>query len=133
MAQAIRYRTGIDGRTGKLLTGFAHLVQSLQIIWQTPLATVPMLLDFGSDLRGALSEDLTPALALQIYTDLVASAERHEPEYRLDELQFVRMSEGGQLALRHGGLYYPEGRFGNYSIAQPMRAAPQRFGLGRLQ
>lgn len=130
MAQAVRYREGIDGRTGKVLAGYPHLVQSLETIWMTRRDQLMMLLDFGSDLRGLLAEDLTPAIALQIYNELVASADRWEPEYRIDELQFVTMSETGLLALRHGGLYYPEGRFGNYDLAVPMRAAPSRFGLG---
>lgn len=130
MAQAVRYRQGVDGRTGQVLTGYVHLVQSLDTVWMTRLNQLWMLLDFGSDLRGLLAEDLTPAIALQIYNELVASAERWEPEYRIDELQFVTMSETGLLALRHGGLYFPEGRYGNYDIAVPMRAAPARFGFG---
>ncbi|MFA7604028.1 MAG: hypothetical protein WCY29_13545 [Novosphingobium sp.] len=132
MAQAIRYRSGVDRQSGRMLTGSAHLAQSLDTIWSTRIDELVMLLDFGSDLRGLLAEDLTPALALSIFNELVVTAERWEPEYRVDELQFVRMSEAGMLGLRHGGLYYPEGRFGNYGIAIPFRAAPARFGRGAL-
>lgn len=131
MAQAVRYRTGIDGRTGRVLTGVAHLAQSLDTLWMTRREQLVMALDIGTELRAFLSEDLTPALALGIYNELALSTWLHEPEYRLDELQFVRMGEDGLLALRHGGLYYPEGRFGNYEIAVPYRAAPSRFALGR--
>lgn len=133
MAATVRYRTGIDGRTGKVLTGAAHLIQSLETIWMTRLDQLVMHLDFGSDLRGHLAEDLTPALALAIYNDLVTAVHKFEPEYRIDELQLVLMTEGGALGLRHGGLYYPEGRFGNYAIAVPFRAAPQRFALGMMR
>jgi phage baseplate assembly protein W len=129
---AIRYRTGIDGSTGKVLIGWPHLLQSLQFIWTTRVGTRVMRLAFGSNLRGLLSEDLTPALALDIYNELVTAAHRWEPEYRIDELQFVSMSRDGALGLRHGGLYFPEGRLGNYDIAIPMRAMPERFGRGAL-
>ena len=79
-----------------------------------------MELEFGSNLRGHLSEDITPALALSIYNELVASAARWEPEYVLKELQLVRLTMDGALGLRHAGDYYPEGRFGNYTHVVPL-------------
>lgn len=114
--QVIRYRTGIDSRTGQVLRAQAHLVQSIARIWLTRPDTLPMLLDFGSRLRSHLSEDITPTLVLQIYDDLVTAVHRHEPEYRIKELQLVRLAREGVLGLRHAGLYYPEGRLGNYAI-----------------
>ena len=132
MVGAIRYRSGFNGRTGKLLVGAPHLVQSLDKIWGTRITQRVMLLNFGSDLRALLAEDVTPSLALAIYTEMVASAARHEPEYRINDMQLVTLTADGALGLRHGGLYYPEGRFGNYSLAAPLNVAPRRFGLGAV-
>ena len=120
MAGAIQYRMGIDAVTGEPISGVTHLVQSLGKIWTTRLESLPMLLDFGSNLRGLLSEDIEPALALAIYNELVVSAAPGEPEYELTELQLVILKETGTLGLRHGGLYYPEGRLGNYTLAVPL-------------
>lgn len=117
MAGALRIRSGIDERTGKIITGPVHLTQSLRKIWHTRLGTRVMRLTFGADLRSLLAEDLTPAIALLLYNEMVASAAAWEPEYRIDQLQLVRMTAGGALGIRHGGLYYPEGRFGNYQQA----------------
>lgn len=117
MAGEIRYRMGINARTGKLLAGPEHLAQSLGKIWHTRINTRVMRLPFGADLRSLLSEDLTPAIALLLYNEMVASAARWEPEYVLSQLQLVTMSESGQLGIRHGGIYFPEGRFGNYGLA----------------
>lgn len=117
MAGALKIRAGIDERTGKVITGPAHLAQSLSKIWHTRLDTRVMRLSFGSDLRSLLAEDLTPAIALLIYNELVATAARWEPEYRLTQLQLVKLTAGGALGLRHGGLYFPEGRFGNFNPA----------------
>lgn len=111
-----------------MLTGIAALLQSLDVIWMTRTNQRVMLLEFGSQLRSWLSEDLTPTLALQIYSDLIASAHRWEPEYRIREMQFVRMSGSGMLGLRHGGLYFPEGRLGNYDVAIPLNATPRSLG-----
>ncbi len=132
MAGEIRYRTGINARTGKILTGPAHLAQSLSKIWQTRLDTRVMRLSFGADLRSLLSEDLTPAIAMLIYNEMVASAARWEPEYLITQLQLVTLQESGKLGIRHGGIYYPEGRLGNYDLAVDLAlrsTTPTALGL----
>ena len=117
---AARYRTGIDERTGRILTGWDHVVQSLATIWTTRLKERVMRHDFGSNLRAWLAEDLTPATALGIYADLIVATHRHEPEYRVRTMQFVLASREGGLGIRHAGIYYPEGRLGNYGIGIPV-------------
>ncbi len=121
--QALRYRVGIDATTGKPLVGWAHVQQSLATIWTTALKARVMRLDFGSRLRTWLAEDLTPETALGIYGDLVEATYRFEPEYRISSLQFVDATRLGGLGLRHGGIYYPEGRLGNYGDAVPIGVA----------
>jgi phage baseplate assembly protein W len=117
---AIRYRTGIDRVTGQPLTGWPHVCQSLGIIWTTVMGQIVMRLDLGTRLRSWLAEDINTETALGIYDELITSAETWEPEYRVKELQLLRITRDGGLGLRHGGLYYPEGRYGNYSIALPV-------------
>lgn len=117
---AIRYRTGIDRNTGQVLTGWPHLCQSLGVIWTTTLGRRVMRLDFGTSLRSWLAEDINTETALGIYDELITSAEAYEPEYRIKELQLLRIARDGTLGLRHAGIYYPEGRYGNYSIALPV-------------
>lgn len=124
MAGAVRYRNGFNPQTGERLQGAAHLAQSLGKIWGTRLDERAMLLAFGSDLRSLLAEDLTPSIALLIYNELVASAARWEPEYSITQLQLVSLTEGGMLGLRHGGIYFPEGRFGNFDLAVALTLPP---------
>lgn len=116
--QAVRYRSGLDARTGRIITGRVHLAQSLAKIWLTRIDERAMLLDFGANLRSHLAEDVTGALALEIYDDLTSAVYRWEPEYRVVEMQFVSLTRIGGLGLRHGGKYYPEGRLGNYSLVE---------------
>ena len=117
--QAIRYRSGVDARTGRVITGQVHLAQSIATIWSTRIGQRVMLLAFGSNLRSHLAEDITSALALEIYDDLTSAITQWEPEYRVAEMQFVSLTRIGGLGLRHGGTYYPEGRFGNYTVSEP--------------
>lgn len=114
---AIAYRSDMDMTTGEIITGWPCVVQSLDLIWRTPLNSLVMALDFGSEVRSWLSEDMTQATAIGLYDDLISSAKNYEPEYRIKEIQLVRLTRIGGLGLRHTGLYYPEGRLGNYDIA----------------
>jgi phage baseplate assembly protein W len=124
MAGAVRYRAGINAQTGKVLVGQAHLRQSLSIIWTTRFDTVLMDLDLGNNVRDRLGEDITPALALDIYDDLITAAHAQEPEFRVMTIRFVRFTATGILGLAYGGVYFPEGRFGNYDIAEFIDNAP---------
>ncbi len=129
MAGEIKFRAGIDARTGEPVSGVDHLFQSLGKIWATHLGSRAMRLDFGSDLRSLLAEDLTPTIALLIYNELVIAAARFEPEYQLTELQLVRLTETGALGIRHAGLYFPEGRLGNYDLAIPVTAEARPLNI----
>lgn len=128
MAGAIRYRCGLNAETGALLVGAEHLAQSLETIWMTDLDVMPMLLSFGTRSRRALAEDVTPALALWLYNELIGAAMRWEPEYAFQRMQLVLLTQDGALGLRHDGIYYPEGRFGNFDISQSLSVAATRLG-----
>jgi len=122
MTRALRYRRGFHPVTFRPLVGWAHVVRSLGIIWSTRLDTRVMRLEFGSDHFSLLAEDITPDLALRLYDALIGAAHKHEPEYRIKTMQLVKVARDGTLAVRHGGVYYPEGRFGIYDHAQEMTA-----------
>lgn len=122
MASVVRYRTGFDRWTGRRLTGWSHVQQSLGLIWTTRVGSRVMRLDFGSDLRSHLGEDVWAPTVLAIYDELITAAHKWEPEYRISDLQLVRLTKLGGLGLAHGGTYYPEGRYGNYDIAEDANA-----------
>jgi phage baseplate assembly protein W len=131
--RAVRYRTGTCARTGLFLRGWPHCAQSLGKIWQTRLGTRSMRLAFGSELRSHLGEDITPELALDIYTDLTVAAHTYEDEYRVQQMQLVALTREGVLGLSHSGIYYPEGRFGNYEDAEPVTAKVALRALRRSE
>lgn len=119
----IRYRTGRDARTGRMLRGFAHVEQSIGFILTTFLEERVMLLEFGAGIVRHLGRNITPALAIAIYRDAVKEVHRWEPEYRIRQIQLVTVTRTGTLGLGTRGLYYPEGRFGNYDIVEPADGA----------
>jgi hypothetical protein len=114
-----QYRTGIDAETGRVLTGYAHLVQSIHKIVGTMPTERVMRLDFGMEPSRRLGRNITVALAATLYRDAVAAIHRWEPEYRVVRLQLVDIDRAGVLAIYIEGEYYPEGRLGNYDLVEP--------------
>ncbi|MBY6244107.1 GPW/gp25 family protein [Methylosinus sp. Sm6] len=114
----IRYRTGIDAKTGKVLVGFAHLEQSVAKIVMTAPTERVMLLDFGFEPARRLGRNISAALAATLYRDLITAIHKWEPEYRIARLQLANLDRIGGMGVVLAGLYYPEGRFGNYDISE---------------
>lgn len=114
----IRYRTGIDARTGHVLVGFAHLEQSVaKIVMTMPLERV-MLLDFGLAPTRRLGRNISRALVATLYGDLIVAIHKWEPEYRIERLQLASLDRVGGMGVYFEGRYYPEGRLGNYDVVE---------------
>lgn len=115
----IRYRTGIDEKTGRPLTGRAHLEQSIaKIIMTIPTERV-MRLDFGMDPTRQLGRNISARLAATLYREMITAIHKWEPEYRVRRLQLVNIDRTGALGVLFEGDYFPQGRLGDYSIVQP--------------
>lgn len=115
----IRYRTGIDASTGKLLVGYAHLAQSIDKIIMTIPTERVMRLDFGLDPARRLGRNISAALAATLYRDAITAIHTWEPEYRIVRLQLVGLDRIGGMSIYFEGQYFPEGRFGNYDLVEP--------------
>ena len=124
----LRYRSGMDRHTGRVLTGWAHCAQSVDVIWSTQLDERVMRLAFGSEVVRLIGRGLAPGLLLDLYRELVVSAHRWEPEYRIRQLDVTRIERTGGLAVVSRGYYYPEGRLGNYDAVE---AASASYALAR--
>lgn len=131
---AVRYRAGIDQTSGQTLVGMDHVNQSLVKILTTLPFELVMLLAFGTNLIGEIGKNLYAGEVLRIYGIVVGAVHRWEPEFRITTMKLVAATRVGGLALALSGTYYPEGRFGNYRIAEaanfniPLIAATQGTG-----
>lgn len=110
----LRYRSGVDRHTGKVLTGWAHCAQSVDCILSTLKTERLMRLDFGARAIRVIGRAMTPRLLLELYRDMVIDVHAQEAEYRIRRLDVTSVGRTGSLAIKLRGLYYPEGRFGNY-------------------
>jgi phage baseplate assembly protein W len=114
----IRYRVGLDRVTLQPLVGWPHCQQSVQMILKTAVGARVMRLEFGSKQISGIGRNLVPPVVLDLYVDAVTAVHRQETEYRIRSIQLVSVSRTGSLALRTRGLYYPEGRLGNYDLVE---------------
>lgn len=118
-----RYRTGIDRHTGTSLTGWAHVAQCVDDIVSTMFDARVLRLDYGCDLPCLIGKPLTPALLLEFYRKAVTAVHTWEPEFRVRRLDVMNVERSGGLRLFMRGLYYPEGRFGNYDAVEDASTA----------
>lgn len=119
----IRYRTGIDRNTGRPLVGWPHAEQSIARLLETVIGSRVMLLGYGNDTVRQIGRNMVPPVVLEIYRNAVTAIHRWEPEFRVGRCELVGLERTGAISFRTGGLYYPEGRFGNYRISEERTAS----------
>ena len=115
---------GIDRRTGKVLDGWAHVVQSLGVIFTTRLGARVMRRTFGSAIPGLLGKPLVPSTTLKFFVAYAIAVELWEPRFRVRRFSYPssnspeRMRQG-QIGFRVDGDYLPGALEGDQTIAIP--------------
>lgn len=89
--------TGMDRATGKVLSGDAHLAQSIADIITTPLGTRPMRRDYGCLLPELLDRPLTRATRLLASVAIAMALARWEPRITLRKVELGGDLAAGQL------------------------------------
>ena len=108
MAGIVRLMNGTDAKTGKPLTGLAHLRQSVRDILTTPIGTRVMRRDYGSRLFSLIDAPMNRATLLAIYAATVESLQKWEPRFHVEKTQAVT-AEPGRVTLDVTGRYLPTG------------------------
>lgn len=91
--------TGMDRRTGKVLTGEAHLQQSLWDIITPPIGTRPMLRDYGCLLADLVDRPATRANLLLFSMAVALAVARWEPRVTVRRVTFEGDLAGGQASV----------------------------------
>lgn len=109
---------GIDRRTGRPLSGWAHVQQSIAVILTTPLNTRVMRPDFGSELFDLIDAKMTQRRVLALYAATAIALRRWEPRFKLTRCAVLEAGPTGRIGLALFGTYYPRGHLGDFSIAE---------------
>lgn len=110
--------TGFDRRTGRPLSGWDHVRQSIDVILTTPIGSRVMRRDFGSRLRDLVDAKMTRTTVLAVYSAAAEAIEKWEPRFRLRSASIVKAEADGVVGLALVGLYFPRGHLGDWSVAE---------------
>ena len=107
---------GADRSTGRILSDWAHVEQSLRVIFMTR---------FGSSIPKLLGQNLVPSTILKVYMAIAIAVELWEPRFRVRRVSLPPTSNNtlnlrqGVLGLRIEGDYRPNALAGDFSISIP--------------
>lgn len=119
---------GVNRHTGQPLGGFAHLKQSLSVLFTTRIGSRVLKRLFGSAIPALLGKNIAPSTFLKFATAVHVAIELWEPRYRLIQVTFPRdddaadptAGKNGPESIRAGrigialyGEYRPRGHLGD--------------------
>lgn len=116
MAQPVG--AGVDRNTGRPLSGWAHVAQSLGVIFTTHFGSRVARRWFGSLIPSLLGENLTPRTTLRFYTAIYASLE-FEPRFALTRIRVLSSADDlrlGSLRVELEGMYRPRAHLGDFTV-----------------
>src|SRR5882724_9472108 len=101
--------SGVDRHTGRPVSGWSHVILSLEAIFTTPFGSRVMRRWLGSLIPHMLGENLVPQTLLRFFTALFAAL-AFEPRFALTKINILSQPDElrqGRLRLELLGVYRP--------------------------
>lgn len=109
---------GLDRITGKLLTGWEHVEQSVAVLITTALGSRVERRDVGGRLSRLVDAPISPATIIDYYAATAGVLDKWEPRFRVTRMR-ATMPEKGHLTLTAEGVYFPRGHLGDFTVQEP--------------
>jgi len=122
-------RAGIDRRTGKVLTSWAHCAQSISTILTTVIGSRVMRRTFGSDVPALIDRPGNNSTFVLFVGRTAAALKKWEPGFRLTKVNVLQMSGDGRSAFELVGDFYEDGHLGIYGAPTRVSAAYDVAGM----
>lgn len=127
-------RNGIDRYTGKMLSGWDHVEQSLEIIFSTPFHQRVLRRWVGSFVPHILGESAVARIITRFFWAIVTAIDLWEPDYRIQQTYIMgaainnfsptsdlttsdvnQLLRQGELIFRTEGMWYPRAHLGDFT------------------
>lgn len=108
--------TGVS-TSGAVITGWAHVQQSIGKILTTAIGTRVMRREFGSELMGLIDAPMTDRVVLAFYVSIANAIAKWEPRYRLTAVSVTKAEATGVLSIQLTGDYFPRGHLGDFTVS----------------
>lgn len=114
---------GMDAETGRYITGWDHVVQSLNDIFLTRFGARVMREWYGSFVPDALGRNITRAELVPVLASITSAIEQWEPRFAVERMHIPEASREGRMELIIEGRYRPRALTGDHSDEVTRRVA----------
>lgn len=110
---------GIDRNTGRPLSGWPHVRQSLAVLFTTPKLSRVMRRNVGSAVPRLVDAPISPVTVIDFYAAIAQAVKDFEPRFRVARMRLSDATTGGHATMDIEGVYYPRGHLGDFTVSEP--------------
>lgn len=140
-------RVGMDRRTGRMIVGWKHVVQSMGVIFATRYHERVLRRHVGCLIPHMLGESGTERNITHFYFAIASALDLWEPNYGLQRVRVSKRSDTGEaqeltstdnlrrgeLMTRNEGTYRPRGHLGDFTEENRRSVGLVGVGLNRWE
>lgn len=124
-------RNGMDRFTGKMLSGWPHVEQSLEILFETNFHERILRRWVGTFVPLILGRSIIARMVTRFAWAIISAIDLYEPCYRIRQIYFMgdavpwqpqgqlidaaELLRQGEVMFRQDGIYYPRGHLGDFT------------------